>query len=204
MPYNVFLYNGLGISAAMTRQTLSAQQLLDINRVLQGYFDSIVKAHDTRGGAIRYGFATVQWLPSFPTVAPHELLIYLLPAGARIVKSGKLESGSPPASHDGLTNPNLPGGTGSEVYYHFSDATLLANLMFHEAMHNKLRLDDHGLHGRGGLAATPVEAVTKISTQNIADMASALGDNRPQWTAGIRILVAETMRPDSDPAKGLF
>jgi hypothetical protein len=204
MAYNVYLFGGLGISAALDRQTLSNQQILDINRILQGYFDKVVKAHDARRGATRYGSALVQWCAFFPKVLPHELLIYLLPYGTKLVNKGNLEKGLPPAGHDGRTNSNLPGGTGSEVYFHTSDATVIANLMFHEAMHNKLRLDNNHLHPRGGLAAESVGPETKLTTRNINEMAAALSNHQPQWTDGTKILAQEWMRPDSDPAKGLF
>lgn len=137
---------------------------------------------------MKLGSAVVQWLASFPTVGPTELLIYLLPPGATVVSNGKVESGSPPSGHDGLTNPNLTGGTGSEVYFHFNDSQLLARLMFHEAMHNKLRLGNQGLHSRGGLAGSPLLANTPLTNPNIGDMAAALDTLRPQWTPGIRLL----------------
>lgn len=212
MAYNVYLFSGLGITSPMNRPTMSAQQILDITRTLQGYFDKVVRAHDALRlpGAQVFGSASVQWLASYPTVLPHELLIYLLPTGATVVSKGKVEAGKPPAGHDGLTNPNLTGGTGSEVYFHFNDATLIANLMFHEAMHNKLALGNAGLHPRGGLAdgpqggTGPITPTTPLTNRNIDDMARALGTSRPQWTAGIQLLVNEAMRPDSDPSKGLF
>lgn len=212
MAYNVYLYSGLGISDPLSRKTLTTDQMLTINRTLQEYFDKVVKAHDAMNirGAPKYGSAFVHWLAYYPTVAPHELLIYLLPMGATVATNGKVEAGKPPADHDGLTNPNLSGRTASEVYFHFADAKLLANLMFHEAMHNKLNLGNFQLHARGGLAdgpsggTGPLMPTTRLSNRNIAEMAAALHTSRPQWTDGIKLLVAETMRPDGDPAKGLF
>jgi hypothetical protein len=206
MAYNVYLFNGLPISAAMNRTTLSGDQLTAINRTLQNYFDQVVKVHDNLNlpGRAKYGRAQVQWLASFPTVAPNELLIYLLPAGATLVRAGKLQQGQPPAGHDGLTNPNLTGGTGSEVYFHFADTTLIANLMFHEAMHNKLALSNAQLHPKGGMAGATVEPATPLTAPNIRDMAVALDTNRPQWTAGMQMLAAAWMIPDSDPMKGMF
>jgi hypothetical protein len=206
MAYNVYLFNGLPISAAMNRTTLSGDQLIAINRTLQDYFDRVVRAHDNLNlpGRAKYGRAQVQWLAGFATVAPNELLIYLLPAGATLVRAGKLQQGQPPAGHDGLTNPNLQGETGSEVYFHFADTTLLANLMFHEAMHNKLALGNAQLHPRGGLASATVEPATPLTPGNISNMAASLDVNRPQWTAGMRMLAAAWMIPDSDPMKGMF
>lgn len=152
--YNIYIFNASGISSAANRTVLSGTQMSDIARTLQGYFDKVVTAHDALGlrGAAKYGNSAVQWLAGFPTVAPHELLIYFMPFGTTIATNGKVEMGKPPAGHDGLTNPNLRGGTASEVYAHFADATLLANLMFHEAMHNKLALGNLALHTHEGLA----------------------------------------------------
>ena len=209
--YNIYIFNASGISSAANRTVLSGTQMSDIARTLQGYFDKVVTAHDALGlrGAAKYGNSAVQWLAGFPTVAPHELLIYFMPFGTTIATNGKVEMGKPPAGHDGLTNPNLRGGTASEVYAHFADTTLLANLMFHEAMHNKLALGNLALHTHGGLAngipgGTAIEPTTPLTPSNIREMASALDANRPQWTAGIQMLVAESSRSDNDPLKGLL
>ena len=211
LSYNIYIFNAGGISAAANRTVLSGTQMGEIARTLQGYFDKVVTAHDALGlrGAPKYGNSAVQWLAGSPTVAPHELLIYFMPFGTTIATNGKLEMGKPPAGHDGLTNPNLRGGTASEVYAHFADTTLLANLMFHEAMHNKLALGNLALHTHGGLAngvpgGMAIEAATPLTPSNIQEMARALDANRPQWTAGIQMLVAESSRSDNDPLKGLL
>ena len=95
------------------------------------------------------------------------------------------------------------------MYLHFSDPDLLANLAFHEAMHNKLALGNQGLHPLGGLAngtpnGTPpgwVEATTQLTPNNISRMASALEAVRPQYRAGIAKVAAAVAAPDSDPLK---
>jgi hypothetical protein len=205
MAYNVFLFNGLGISvnALGSSSGLSGVQLATINLTLQSYFERVVRAHDAVSGLQPFGGAAVRWLAGLPEIAPNELLIYLMPFGTTIAKTGSVQVGQPPPGHDGFTNGNLGGGTASEVYLHFSDAVLLANLMFHEAMHNKLGLDND-MHKGDGLAASPVSAGTLLSEANVRDMAAKLDVNRPQWRAGIGLLVAESLRPNSDPAKGLF
>jgi hypothetical protein len=203
MPYNVYLMNGLGIQNSTTGSFLSANQLLSIAQTLQNYFQRVVNAHDASGGT-RLGTASARWLAGTPAIAPTELLIYLMPYGATLVKSrGTLKQGQPPLGHDGYTGP-IGSSSGSEVYFHFSDTTLLANLMFHEAMHNKLALSDKQLHPRGALASATVDASMTISPSNISDMAAGLDQSRPQWTAGVGILDAEAARPDSDPLKGIF
>jgi hypothetical protein len=204
LAYNVYILNGLAISGEMLRKTLTPSEIIAVYQILQGYFTRVVRAHDALPGVKKYVVASVVWLPAFLPVASHELLIYLLPAGATLVTNGKLEQGHPAADHDGFTNPNLTGGTGSEVYYHGKGTTVLANLMFHEAMHNKLALGNVGLHSRGGMGSAVVTPSTELTPRNVADMAAALDVNRPQWTAGMGLLATAWMVPDSDPSKGLF
>jgi hypothetical protein len=203
LPYNVYLLNGLGISAQMNRTTLTSNQVNIITSTLKDYFDQVVKAHDAAKGAKQFGSSSINWISGPTAVADTELLVYLLPFGATVCSKGKLEQGSPPAGHDGLTNPNL-GGTGSEVYLHTTEMKVIANLMFHECMHNKLKLGNAGLHSKDGLAAASVDDKTPLTPGNIKDMAGALEKSRPQWTAGIKLITDAAAMDDNDPAKGLF
>lgn len=204
MAYNVYLFNGTIAASKMSGSSLTNDQLNAIVQKLQGYFNQVVARHDATAGpkGTRYGGAMVRWITGPTPVAVNELLVYLMPFGFTVAKSGKLEMGSPPPDHDGLTNP-IGGSVASEVYQHFSDPAVIANLMFHEAMHNKLALDNR-MHSRGGLAASPVSADTVLSPSNISDMAAALDTQRPQWTAGIQLLISESQRSDNDPLKGLL
>jgi hypothetical protein len=221
MPYNVYLFNGLGISNPMNRTVLSAANLTSIQTVLKGYFDQVVQAHDRLGrrGQTNYGTSNVQWVqPPLPSIAAHELLVYLIPAGTTVVTNGKLEQGKPPSGHDGLTHSiaNAPGvsgsTTGSEVFPNFAltpqGLTVVAGLMFHETMHNKLALGNAQLHSQGGLAiGVPQGAITDttpLTPNNINVMAAGLDVARPQWTAGLSVLVSAANVPDSDPSKGIF
>lgn len=63
---------------------------------------------------------------------------------------------------------------------------LLANLAFHECMHNKL--DTHpqlgimqDIHTTGGLAGLGVTSDSQLTDQNIMDMRGGLGINIPQF-----------------------
>lgn len=204
MAYNVYLFNGLIAATKMSGAGMSQDQLDTVLKKLQGYFSQVVNKHDSLAGprGTRYGSAMVRWITGPTPVANNELLIYLMPFGYTVAKSGRLEVGQPPPNHDGLTNP-MAGGVASEVYLHFADPAIIANLMFHEAMHNKLALDNR-MHAKGGMAGSPVTPDTVLTPQNIQDMASALETSRPQWTAGIGMLVAESQRSDNDPLKGLL
>jgi hypothetical protein len=203
--YNVYLASGLSIGNSMQSRSLKPNIILDVNRILQGYFDKVVRAHDAIRGKPKFGSARVQWLAFTPTVQPHELLVYLLPLGSTMVKARSIGVGSPPPGHDGFTALYAGGASaGSEVYDRFSnDAALIANLMFHEFMHNKLNLGD-ALHTRNGLAAATVSPSSQLTTENINDMAAALDTKRPQWVEGLALISARSAMPDSDPAKGLF
>jgi hypothetical protein len=204
MAYNVYLLNGLGIQNSTSGKFLTGEELISINRTLQNNFQRVVTAHDSLPGVTPLGSALVRWLAGTVPILATELLIYLLPFGTTLIKSnGTLMNGQGAPGHDGFTG-TIGATTGSEVYLHFTDPTLIANLMFHEAMHNKLALDDPHLHPRDGLASKIVSADTKISDRNIQDMAAALDVRRPQWVPGIGILVRESLRPDSDPMKGIY
>ena len=205
--YNVYLASGLSINTSTQGNVLKPDIILEVNRILQRYFDKVVKAHDAMPNKKKkFGSASVQWLAFTPTIQPNELLVYLLPLGSKIVKNKKLEVGSPPPGHDGLTVSYAGGkSAGSEVYDRFSNsAALIANLMFHEFMHNKLNLDNNSLHTRGGLAAATVGPNTQLTPENIRDMAAALDTDRPQWVDGLKLISARSMMSDNDPAKGIF
>jgi hypothetical protein len=47
MAYNVYLMSGLPISSPLSPIILQPKVILDCQRTLQGYFDKIVRAHDT-------------------------------------------------------------------------------------------------------------------------------------------------------------
>lgn len=204
MAYNVFLFDGTIAAKKDSGNKLSKDQLDAIQKKVQGYFNQVVAKHDSNAGpkGKKYGGAMVQWITGPTPVGDNEILVYLLPFGYTIAKSGKLEAGSPPPDHDGLTNP-LGAGVASEVYLHFSDTDVISNLIFHEAMHNKLAMGNT-MHGKGGMAGSPVGPSTVLTPQNIADMAATLDSKRPQWTAGIQLLVSESQRSDNDPLKGLL
>ncbi len=204
MAYNVYLFNGLIASSGIGASKLPDDQLSAIATKVQGYFSQVVAKHDELAGAkgAKLGTALVRWITAPVPVAATELLIYLMPFGATVATNGKLEMGSPPPDHDGLTHP-MAGGVASEVYLHFVDPVIIANLMFHEAMHNKLAMGNN-MHAKGGMAGSPVSPATVLTPGNILDMAKALDTNRPQWTSGIALLIAESKRSDSDPLKGLL
>jgi len=104
----------------------------------------------------------------------------------RSVLRSKLDT-TPNVDAGGLTvwvERNKEHGVGSEVYTAHTSPPYLAKLVFHEALHNKLRKDNR-LHDRqSGLAAASVGESTTATKKNYALMASAIEKNVPQWLGG--------------------
>ena len=164
---------------------LSTAQKTAVQTTLLGWFGRIVPSGTT---------AMVSWVSSVPSsIADTELLVYFVRSSMDSVVRG-LPGGGRAGTGDGVTawSSSL---TGSEVYVNTS-SSYLAEMAFHELMHNKLHLDDAALHARNGLAHIPVTAGTSPSTQNIAQMRAALNNSQPQWTGGWLAAM--------DPSLGLF
>jgi hypothetical protein len=198
--YNVYLFNAVGAGPA-GNNTVPAATLTTIAQLLTEDFNKVVAAHDAKA-AQKYGGVQVTWTMT-PAPQDDELLLYFLPTGATIAEARVLKQGSPPPNHDGLTSFK-DGTTASEAYFTNSDPQVLANLFFHEFMHNKLHLGNSMHDHHDGLGATPVGPNTPLTKANIAEMGAALGKKQPQWTGGVPILTAAVNVPDSDPSKGLF
>jgi hypothetical protein len=166
--YNVYL-------AALGSHGLTSAEQTDIQTKLTTWFNRI-----TTGTS--YGTASVSWATAAPgNIGGHELLIYFVADSMDSILVS-LPGNSARGSGDGFTTwaNNL---TGSEVYVS-SSRQYLAEMAFHEAMHNKLHLGDTALHAKDGLAHVPVTAGTAPSATNITDMRTALSANQPQWTGG--------------------
>jgi hypothetical protein len=159
MAYNVYL-------AGLGRHGLTDAETSAVKSSLQTWFNLID------------GDSVVSWVTAAPSIQEHELLCYFVTdSDDSIVKSliGKAGSGN------GITG--WTSETGSEVYVSKSRG-FLAEMAFHELLHNKLHLDDAALHKKDGLAVATVTAGMNPSTQNIADMKAKLNDKQKQWTTG--------------------
>lgn len=166
MAYNVYL-------GALGSHGLTDDEKKAVQSKLQEWFNKIVA--DTS-----FGTASVSWITSAPSsIQENELLCYFVSSSSdSIVKSLTGTSGS----GNGYTGWKGE-ETGSEVYVSSSKAGL-AEMAFHELMHNKLHLDDAALHQKDGLAKIPVSPGTTPSTQNIADMKAKISNKQKQWTYG--------------------
>lgn len=163
--YNVYLGD--------VNSGLTTEQKNNVRTTLQGWFGRIVPERTT---------AIVSWVNSAPSsISDTELLVYFVASSFDSVVRA-LPGGGRAGSNDGFTA--WAGGlTASEVYVS-SSRTYLAELAFHELMHNKLHLDDAALHSRDGLARFPLNPGTNPSTTNISQMRAALNNRHPQWTGG--------------------
>jgi hypothetical protein len=158
--------------------------LYAIGLYMQEFFDAVCADPNTP-----YSNSDFWWNTSPGRVLAHEVVIYFVDnKGESLLK--KLGSSGGLGS-TGTTRINASANL-SEVYVAESVAAMgggsdiargFAVLAFHEAMHNKLKLDNK-LHsvGGGGLAAATVFANTKITPQNVAKMAPALSRAVPQET----------------------
>ena len=145
-----------------------------VKTTLEGWFGKIVDAGDT---------ALVTWTKSAPaSIQDHELLVYYVANSSGSILRFMPGNSGGSGNGSGLT---AFGGslTGSEVYVS-SSRSGLAELTFHELMHNKLHLDDANLHKKDGLAVATVPLGGQPSPANITDMNQALKNKNKQWTGG--------------------
>jgi hypothetical protein len=164
--YNVYLGD---VNSGLSDEVKRAVQA-----TLTGWFSRIVSGDAT---------ASVIWTSSAPaSIRDNELLVYFVRSSMDSVVRALPGGGGRAGTGDGFT---MWAGelTASEVYVSNS-RHYLAEMAFHELMHNKLHLGDAALHARDGLARVPVMAGTGPSPQNIAQMRAALSVNRRQWTGG--------------------
>ncbi|MBV9557658.1 MAG: hypothetical protein JO254_11315 [Pseudolabrys sp.] len=181
MPYNVYLVDITNRIGDDTRRN-------EVKAVLQAYFDKVAakaKMTDT---------VAVQFVTDNPQPADNELIAYYSTSGWHVV-SQMPGAPTPSTTEGGLTYFNGR-VTGSDVVANPEDDTkVIANLTFHELMHNKLNKGDE-MHRLGGLAKSPVDDSTPLTAANIDAMAGALKTSRKQWLGGFAAL-QERKKPAS-------
>lgn len=175
---NVYLIDkaGLGTSKPAIRST--------VETVFKEVITKAAKLKVTCG----YDSVQVTWPSSCPAVKDEDIVIYFKPPPSD--KKGFVCTESTFAT-TGLTTWDSAGVTRSEVYVPSCEsgaspmADVLGNLAVHEAMHNKLHLDNAKLHGKGGLAAAAVTGSTKLTDDNVKLFAPALANKHAQDATGI-------------------
>jgi len=174
MPYNVYLVDTMNrIGSNERREAVKA--------ALQPYFDAIAKQAKVYGGAL------VSFVTANPQPKDHELIVYFCSTNWHVVSQLPGASSADIEPGGGLTLWSHS-VTGSDVAADEKmEPRTLANLAFHEMMHNKLHLGP-SLHKQGGLASDTVDSSMRASGDNIKAMADALKTKRPQWTGGFKEL----------------
>ena len=150
-----------------------------LRRRLQEHFDAVIKAQS------KIDSASVVYSSRPPKLGDNDLLIYFVDSASDSVI--KKLGGTPNSSATGWTNWNHS-ATASEVYIdgNQDDPEGVANLAFHELMHNKTRHDNKALHTMKGLSMGRgyITADTPLSKGDIAFMVKYLTTKRAQWTDG--------------------
>lgn len=165
----------------------------DIAARVKTLFDDVIQSNQ----ALRTRFdqrSQVTWVTGCPDqMNAWDLLIYFVPYATDSIASGLNRGAVPAHGGGGLTTWRTSGSgtsateeTVSEVYANTQggDATLLGNLAFHEALHNKGHYGDGALHAYGGLAGETVTSATQMTPAVRTLMAGMLARNRPQWLGG--------------------
>lgn len=174
MPYNIYLVDTMNRIGSDDRRD-------GVKATLQSYFDQIVKLAKIDGGAV------VSFVAANPQPAPNELMVYFCSENWHVVSQLPGASAINIEAGGGLTVWNQS-VTGSDVAADGKmEPIALANLAFHEMMHNKLHLGEE-LHQYGGLAAATIDSSMRPSQANIKAMAGALKNKRPQWVGGFKEL----------------
>lgn len=196
--YNVFLTDVFG--------QVQIPNHLAIRNQLKGYLDP---------SAFNQGFtegAEVFWIPGDFFIADEFIQVHILPLEISAVKKMTSATTGDPlaAGHRGLTRfeplpPATPGGAPgpetflSEVYVDGQNTDMIAKLIYHECMHNKLRADNQ-MHTQGGLASAVINPTTAIARANIDTMSANLKKKRPQWPNVFPLLLSHRVRRDAgDP-----
>jgi hypothetical protein len=180
---------------------------VEASGILSDYFRPIVGRHT--------GFQDVMGslMPDAASVGDKELLVYIVPNGSSFssVIARRARSGWTPSTSSGLTFDigSANGGAVSicsEVYWDRVEgdsqrSRLLANLIFHEFMHNKLdaaagsTFDVH-TRGGGGLATRdPINHDMRPNDHNMDLMARALNTRHAQFTGNLRASDVPPARP---------
>jgi hypothetical protein len=138
----------------------------------------------------KYDAVSVHSTMTAPVLRPTDLLVYVVQSASMslVAPAFGATSGS-----GGTTAWDSKHVTGSEVYTYNNEPTEVAFLIFHEALHNKLKWSDKALHALGGLGGSPVNPPQLKS--DVRHMRQGLSSVHPQWLGGWRSL--------NDPLRGL-
>jgi hypothetical protein len=183
-PFNIFLKN----LAPGNQYYWGEGTMYQVGTILTDYFTQ------SCAQTSQFSIASYSWEPVASLIADHEILVYFLTSANDSIVATKT------SLNLGQTGSTFPTAAGviSEVYLDKpqGDADygrLVANIAYHELMHNKLDayisgaiLGDIHSQGGGGLAiGTALTSSMRPSPRNISLMATALSKKHPQYTSDL-------------------
>lgn len=155
----------------------------EVTYTLHEYLTAIAAVRKATG---RGGFIpAVGWYFNAADVKPSDVVVYFV--RDRMSSIASRVGGTFNANPDtgGYTSPT-PHGIVSEVYVEYNlPARKLANIAFHELMHNKLDVGTRtvpNIHARGGIGHSPATEASVLTQDNKALMAAHLFDPVRQYT----------------------
>src|SRR5262249_42190769 len=137
--------------------------------------------------AIRHGFTPrVDWFTTAGEIAAHDLVVYFVADPSKSLIN-KLKLSTSTVDLGGRTAIRTGVGNVSEVFVQNNfPARKLANIAWHELMHNKLQKDDR-MHKINGLqiGVSPVQICDFLSDEDRRLMAESIHLAVPQYTAAL-------------------
>jgi hypothetical protein len=170
-----------------------------VGAVINRFFTEVIAATASLPRA-PFMYANVQWVscPGEPPARDFEIVIYFVPSRGDSILT-KMPNLVQSLDLNGFTKFR-PAPSACEVYTDALGPNDWALVALHEAMHNKLAMNDATLHnlpvsqGGGGVASSPVGPTWL--PQNVRIMAQHIADIHPQMKNGCQIL--------SDPTSGIL
>ena len=144
-----------------------------------------VVAHSSKFDSVE-----VKVVSAAPSMPQHSLLCYVVKTRSQsLIAAADFGISVDQLGQDGMTLWRTGDTSVSEVYQHSWKPEMLAKLVYHEFMHNKLR-ETNKMHRRKGLAAAIVDAESEQRAANSRRMGKRLHRKQAQWLGGFSLLGA--------------
>ncbi|MBS1948741.1 MAG: hypothetical protein JST47_13340 [Bacteroidetes bacterium] len=153
---------------------------------------------------IAAGQMNVSWITSATgvNITDTDLLVYVVSSYSySLIKHFPTNPTIDPTSNGLTAFQTNPKKAASEVYLDscLNDTDLLAKLIFHESMHNKLLMGNEMHDKSGGLAQETISASTQLSSADIQRWKSNWNKKVNQWPEGFGFIPAP-----GDPLAGIL
>ena len=165
------------------KANVSSGVMTNVINILSGYYNRVVSGSGTSlGGVVETTTA--------PSIGDKDLLCYIVAdfsSSVLINFNAGLQHNEGDAGETTYTADKKIAA--SEVYMdvinqNSDPATLLANIIFHELMHNKTTTGDELHKSADGLAKETVTETDTLTAANIKTMQGSLGKAVTQWVGG--------------------